>query len=314
MFEEAESNIIQIISHCLHESISNPQQKPSNISSQNIIQHFPDNLNIKTCDITQEFEAGWHLSNNQINCYFGLKFITNNNATKSFIVSMINHTNNSNNNKQTENDLFIQPLSIHNSFISKQIQFEWRKWINSNNQKENGIICRFNVMNQCHQFGIIPFVKCTQFNPDNLIENKSEEKMENKTCSTSNKVDDDYDKWYYEQYLDYYGCGDDYAQNNEHEIEDNENVLKVINIDNDNNDNHKIKQQREYNGDGNNNDDYDEDIDLNYESMDRFKRERKRQFRQFDDHDIDESFLISNPCKRRKFNHCNNDKMTMCQA
>ena len=93
MFEEVESNISQIISHCLYESIQNNDRKPSYISSDNIIQYFPDKLNIQRFDVNQQFEAIWKLKNNQIHCDFGLKIITNNNNTKSWILKIINTNN-----------------------------------------------------------------------------------------------------------------------------------------------------------------------------------------------------------------------------
>ena len=125
-----------------------------------------------------------------------------------------------------------------------------------------------------------------------------------------------YDEWYAEQYLAFYG---DY----EREKNQNENALRPITLNRQHQ--HYGAGQNGYNmqkghkhGQEEQEEDEDEDIDLNYHrnqmntSMNN-RRERKRIFRHFENQNHD-GFNQYNPNKKRKFNYCSNNKMSLYQS
>eukprot|EP01083_Nonionella_stella_P062524 162567_1 len=265
MFKELESNISRIISHCLIESISNQNQAPFYISSTQITEFFPPNLNITEPDITQQFAGGWQVNNPHINCYFGLELICHDENHKHWIkMNLLNTKTNAN------HSLFIQPIHIQNVFISNRVQSEWQT-LNDTNHK--GILCRFYVMNKWYEFGVIPFVKCIELslNPSN-----DEDTCPDNDRMTHLKPSDPYDDWYCQQYLEYYGFSSEDSESLDDEISKDEH----------------------------DDDDEDIDLYSNVHSINRTVPVHRSKKRRFDGYDEDSSneLLYSNPYKKRRFN------------
>ena len=199
MFEEVESNIRQIIKHCLHQSISNLSQAPFRILPSQIIQSFPSQLNIRSHHVTESYPGGWQILNNYINCCFGFEVVMDN-QTKSWISNQFESMH-------SLNLAFYhnQPTNIHNTLSAKHIKCKWTKA-----QNGNGIICTFESIDR-YQLEIIPFVKCIHFD---VTANQSEN---DEKCIES---DDAYKDWYYEQYVEHYENVQIMDNNNDDDDED----------------------------------------------------------------------------------------------
>ena len=162
-------------------------------------------MNVVECQIIEQCSAGWQIKNDVIECSFGLKVVFKQKSDALHLMQILSECGH---HGQTQQDihwdlLFLQPAYIETLFTEKsKVPSEWK-------QMENGILCRFRPRDQWHEFAVIPFVECTRF--DLKLFNKTQcgsDDIDNmdqiETIECSEQTENEYNDWYYEQYMDYY--------------------------------------------------------------------------------------------------------------